>query len=60
MTTKRERLERRIARAERDLAHKRAVQARHAPGTPWHTRARLEAEGYERRIAELRAELARA
>jgi hypothetical protein len=55
--TKRERLQRRIANAEKALAHKRAVQARHAPGTPWYTRARLEADAYERRIARLCAEL---
>lgn len=60
MTTKIERLERQIFDAELMLKYKRAVMARHQPGTSWHTRARLEAEGYERRIAELRAELANA
>lgn len=57
MTTQRERILRRIERAERDLAHKRAIMARHQPGTSWHTRARLEAEAIERRLAGLRAGL---
>jgi hypothetical protein len=57
MTTKRERLEKQILYAERALATKRAAMAKHAPGTPWHTRAKRDAEAIEARIAWLRGKL---
>ncbi|MCX7851791.1 MAG: hypothetical protein N2383_03305 [Caldilineales bacterium] len=50
-------LEAQLRTAEAKAAHKRAVLARHAPGTPWHTRAQLELRSIERRIADLRRQL---
>lgn len=58
MTTKQERLKKQITNAEKALAHKREVIARHEPGTPWHTRAALEAVGIMIRIDGLKKTLA--
>jgi len=44
-------LRRLIADFERRIAYKREVVARHAPGTPWHTRAMREIAALENSIA---------
>ena len=44
---------------ERAIAEKQAVMARHAPGIPYHTRAKLECETRQTRLARIVAELAR-
>jgi len=57
LSTKSLRTQLRIAR--RRLAHKLTVQARHEPGTAYHTRAAREAKTFEDRAAEISRELAR-
>ena len=45
--------------AERQLARKLIVKARHESGTAYHTRATREAKTFEDRVAEISRELAR-
>lgn len=48
-----------LRHARKARAQKEAVIARHAPGTPWRTRAEREAATYRARVAAIEAELAR-
>ena len=57
LSTKSLRTQLRIAR--RRLAHKLTVQARHEPGTAYHTRAAREAETYRSREVAILRELTR-
>lgn len=55
--TSTKRLRTMIAKRQKSLAHKKAVAARHQPGTSYHTRATLEAAELERQIREYRKEI---
>jgi len=44
-----------LANYTHKLAHKLSVVERHAPGTPYHTRAMREAGMYQERCAKIRA-----
>jgi len=50
-------LQRLIRNAEKQLAHKHDVLARHAPGTAYHTRAQREIEALESRIEQWRSQI---
>ena len=56
-TSKRSKLETQLRNAEAQLAHKRDVMSRHAPGTAHHTRARKEADSIASRIERIRTQL---
>jgi hypothetical protein len=50
-------LQRLIRVAEKRIAHKRKVLARHEPGTAYHTRASREIAGLEARIKDWKSQI---